>query len=566
MARRSPNIEAQELMTRLIADHNAQTITFVQSRVTAELLYRYARDALAEIDPRLREAIRSYRGGYLPEDRRAIEKLLFNGQLMGVVTTNALELGIDIGSLDASILVGYPGTIASAWQQAGRAGRRSDESLAVLIAREQPIDQYLVHHPEYFFAQNVERAVIDPENPFILYPHLRCALQELPLTGRDAELFGKHTGGVVEILADEGQAKEIKGAWYWRGPTAPALDVGLRTTDDNNYVIQRTDDDQVIGQIDEWGAFSMLHDEAIYMHEGATYFVERLDLGERVAYVRGGDYDYYTMSVDRTEIKLLDVPEEPPLATQWRASQAGYGPVEVTSLVYMFRKIKFYQQDSIGFGNLDLPAQILDTTAVWVVPNREALRRVRSFHRDPAEALYGISNAVLGVLPLYVICDRSDVGATVNSSNLASPAIFIYDRYPGGLGFARKCYDLLEEIFTAALKLIEECPCTSGCPSCVGAALPIEQPTAEDIETRGLVPDKEAAICLLHDMLELEPYAPALPPGYAVPAPTVLQSPERRGGGGEEAVVPLPITPLPEHIARKIRTQLHDLQARRRHG
>ena len=562
MARRSPNIEAQRLMTSLIADENVQTITFARARVTAELLYRYVQDALRERDPRLAEAIRPYRGGYLPEDRRAIEKLLFEGELMGVTSTNALELGIDIGSLDASLIVGYPGSIASTWQEAGRAGRGSEESLAVLIANNRPIDQYLMHHPEYFFGQNPERAVIDPENPFILYRHLRCAMQELPLTGRDTELFGENIGGIMEILAEEGQAKEIKGAWYWTGPSAPALDVNLRNADDHNYVIQDiTDESQVIGQIDEWGAFSMLHNEAIYLHGGQTYMVEKLDLEQRIAYVRSGDFDYYTVAVDRTDIRLLDVPEEPPVEQPWRISQVGYGPVEVTSLVYMFRKIKFYQQDSIGFGNLDLPAQTLDTMAMWIVPPREALRRIRSYHRDPAEALLGVANALGGVLGLHVICESSDVGTTIDTSNLLSPAIFIYDRYPGGLGFARKCYDLVEEILTATLELIEECPCENGCPSCVGSPLPRFQPSAEDIDSRGQVPDKEAARCLLHDMLEREPYEPPLPPGYAeqaepaaVPAATdVVAGPA------------LEIKPLPEYVARKIRSQIHDLQPRRRH-
>ncbi len=562
MARRSPNIEAQRLMTSLIADENVQTITFARARVTAELLYRYVQDALRERDPRLAETIRPYRGGYLPEDRRAIERLLFEGELMGVTCTNALELGIDIGSLDASLIVGYPGSIASTWQEAGRAGRGSEESLAVLIAANRPIDQYLMHHPEYFFGQNPERAVVDSDNPFILYRHLRCALQELPLTGADGELFGENTGGIIEILAEEGQTREVKGAWYWTGPSAPAIDVNLRNTDDNNYVIQDlSNENQVIGQIDEWGAFSMLHNEAIYLHGGQTYMVEELNLAQRIAYVRSGDFDYYTMAVDRTDIRLLDVPEEPPIEKSWRISPVGYGPVEVTSLVYMFRKIKFYQQDSIGFGNLDLPAQTLDTMAMWIIPPREVLRRIRSFHRDPAEALLGVANALAGVLGLYVICESSDVGTTIDTSNLLSPAIFIYDRYPGGLGFARRCYDLVEDIFAATLQLIEECPCQQGCPSCVGSPLPRFQPSAEDIDTRGQVPDKEAARCLLHDMLQREPYQPPVPAGYAEAAQPVAAAADTGAVSGP----PLEIKPLPEYVARKIRSQIHDLQQRRRH-
>ena len=305
----------------------------------------------------------------------------------------------------------------------------------------------------------------------------------------------------------------------------------------------------------------MLHNEAIYLHGGQTYMVEELNLAQRVAYVRSGDFDYYTMAVDRTDIRLLDVPEEPPIEKSWRISPVGYGPVEVTSLVYMFRKIKFYQQDSIGFGNLDLPAQTLDTMAMWIIPPREVLRRIRSFHRDPAEALLGVANALGGVLGLYVICESSDVGTTIDTSNLLSPAIFIYDRYPGGLGFARRCYDSVEDIFTATLQLIEECPCQQGCPSCVGSPLPRFQPSAEDIDTRGQVPDKEAARCLLHDMLEREPYQPPVPAGYAEEAQAVAPAADTGAVSGP----PLEIKPLPEYVARKIRSQIHDLQQRRRH-
>jgi len=573
MARRSPATEATQLMSDLISEFDVQTISFVRARTSAELLYRYVQEELTSRGHRPADTVSPYRGGYLPEERRAIEKRLFSGELMGVTTTNALELGIDIGSLDAALLVGYPGSIASAWQQAGRAGRGSEEALVALIAREAPVDQYLAHHPEYFFGQSPENAVIDHGNPFILYRHMRCALQELPVTGDDAELFGKHTGGVIEILADLGEAVERGGRWYWNGPRAPALDVNLRNADDNNYIIQDVGkDNQVIGMIDEWGAFSQLHPEAIYIQTGETYFVENLDLSQRIAYVRQGNFDYYTVSVDRTDIRLLDVDDDPAIQKQWHDNLVGFGPAEVTSIIYMFRKVKFGESDSIGFGTIDLPPVELDTVVMWLAPAPDARQRVRRFHRDPAEGLLGISNAVVGVLPLWVMCDPGDVGSVVDSSNLHAPALFIYDGYPGGLGFARKTYDRIEEIVQAALEVIESCDCEGGCPSCVGAPLPPLYAQREDIDTRGKVPDKEAAICMLHDILGLEPYEPKLPPGYAEqeapaaeepaarPPESVAAAPQR-----PERVAPLDLNPLPEHIDRRIRQQLGTRQQRRSH-
>ncbi len=557
--RRSYNAEARWLMTALIAEANAQTIAFVRTRLGAELLYRYTREALAQISPRYCEALRPYRGGYLAEERREIERLLFSQQLMGVTSTNALELGIDVGSLDAALIVGYPGSIASTWQEAGRAGRGAEESLAMLIARETPIDQYLMRHPEYFFGQSPERAIIDPENPFVLFRHLRCALQELPITGEDEALFGRFLGGVLEILEQEGQARNVKGRWYWTGPPAPAREVSLRNSDDDNFVIQDVTTGKVVGEIDVWGAYTMLHPEAIYMHEGATYFCERLYLQEKVAYVRPGDFDYYTMAESDTTVRVLDLPDDPAVEKTWRVSAMGFGPVEVTSLVHMFRKTKFHSLDSLGWGTLNLPPVTLDTVACWLTPPPLALARVRQFRRDPFEGMLGISNAVKGVLPLEVLCEPSDVGAAVDSSNFGMPTLFVYDRYPGGLGFARKCYDLVEEVMSEALRLVEECPCEYGCPSCVGSPEP--PGTREEPGPARPLPDKEAALCLLHDLLQREPYQPTLgskPPGPAVPeAPVPL---ETRPPTPARAVE---IRSLPEHIAEKIRAQLRAARARR---
>lgn len=557
LGRRSANVEAQRLMCELIERHRVQTIAFVRARTTAELLYRYVQEELQRRSGRLRDAVRAYRGGYLPGERREIERRLFAGELMGVTSTNALELGIDIGSLDACLMVGYPGTIAATWQQAGRAGRSQDDSVAILIARQDPIDQYLMRHPEYFFAQPHERAVIDHHNPYILYGHVRCAVKELPVTGDDAELFGPHLGGIIRLLEEDRQVQQIHGRWHWRGPAYPAGDVNLRSMDEHNYVIQEEDSGKVIGEMDQWGAFSLLHTEAVYLHDGETYFVEELNLTERIAHVRRKDVDYFTMSVDRTSIQLLDIPEEPRVTRPWRISEVGLGPALVTNIVYMFRKLKFYESDSIGFGNLDLPPLELETVAFWLAPPRHVLEKVRLYGRRPEDGLLGIANAMSGVLPAHVMCDPSDVGSVVDSSNLATPAVFIYDRFPGGVGYAEKLYEIVEDVVASALDLIRACGCEEGCPSCVGSPLPHFEPAGADIETRGKVPDKEAARCILHDLLELEPYEPRAPgDAYARRRRDAEAAPPPPAAEPPRPPTPLAVTPLPEAVEAKLRRRL----------
>lgn len=557
LGRRSANVEAQRLMCELIERHRVQTIAFVRARTTAELLYRYVAEELQRRSGRLRDVVRAYRGGYLPSERREIERRLFAGELMGVTSTNALELGIDIGSLDACLMVGYPGTIAAAWQQAGRAGRSQDDSVAILIARQDPIDQYLMRHPEYFFAQPHERAVIDHQNPYILYGHVRCAVKELPVTGDDAEAFGPHLGGLIRLLEEDRQVQQIQGRWHWRGSAYPAGDVNLRTMDEHNYVIQDEDSGKVIGEMDEWGAFSLLHTEAVYLHDGETYFVEQLNLTERIAHVRRKDVDYFTMSVDRTSIQLLDIPEEPRVTRPWRISEVGLGPALVTNIVYMFRKLKFYESDSIGYGNLDLPPLELETVAFWLAPPRHVLEKVRLYGRRPEDGLLGIANAMSGVLPAHVMCDPSDVGSVVDSGNLATPAVFIYDRFPGGVGYAEKLFEIVEDVVASALELIRACGCEEGCPSCVGSPLPHFEPAGADIESRGKVPDKEAARCILHDLLELEPYEPRAPgDAYArrrLDAEAALPPPTAEP---PRPPTPLELAPLPESIEAKLRRRL----------
>ena len=556
MERRSPNAEAQRLMCELIKD-GTQTITFVRARVLAELIYRYCQDQLTEEAPRLRDKIRAYRGGYIAEERREIERQLFNGELLGVISTNALELGIDIGSLDACIIVGYPGTIASTWQQAGRAGRGEEEALAILIAHNSPIDQYLMQRPGYFFGRSPEHAITDPENPHILAGHLACAVNELPMAPGELRDFGEFTPAVLELLEEDGHVRRVRNRWYWKGAFYPAARVPLRNIDENNYTIHDVTDPakpQVIGQLDEFSAYTLLHPQAVYMHNAETYFVQDLDLKQKTARVTRENLDYYTQAVSRTDI----VVNETEMEKTWRIAPMAFGDVTVTTLVYMFRKIKFFGRDSIGFGNLDLPPLSLDTVAMWLMPPRQVLHRVSEYQRVPGDGLLGIANVMGEVLPLFAMCDPMDIGTVVDSKNTGTPSIFIFDRISGGVGFAERCYEMIEEVMQASLTLIQECGCEEGCPSCVGSPIPPFAQHDPDGSTRDCIPDKEAALMILHDLLELEPYIPKAP------------SAERQrlielGLAGaaietEPEAPPLEIKRLPESVERKIRRRIARLR------
>jgi len=498
MERRSSNVEGHWLMAKLIAE-GFQTIAFGRARVVAELIYKYARDTLAHIRPEYAEKIRPYRGGYLPEERRDIERQLFSGELMGVASTNALELGIDVGSLDAAVIVGFPGTIASTWQQAGRAGRASDESLAVLVGYNDPIDQYLMRHGEYFFRQSPENAVIDPENRYILSKHLRCAAFELPLSEADARRFGKMTRPILELLEEFGQLKELDGRHYWSSADFPARDVSLRTISDDTYaIVDVKNDNSVIGVVDGVSALELVYPEAIYLHEGETYFVRELDLEQKVAYVERQEVDYYTQPVLESSIRVTEQKRE----KNWRGNRVFFGDATVTWMTAAFKKIKFYQLDSIGWCNLDLPALHLDTAAMWLVPDKGVMNELRARGRNPVEGLVGIRNMAISVLPLFSMCDRRDIGGIVDSSNTGSPTMFLYDRYQGGLGFVETGYHVVDELLRGCLELVSECDCEDGCPSCVG--LPVLRPAIQqDPDAQGgwPIPDKESARLLLEAML-----------------------------------------------------------------
>lgn len=548
--RRSNTVEAEALMTELIRGQ-VQTITFCRARVIAELLGRHVRERLARRHAGLAERVRSYRGGYLAEERREIERQLFEGELLGVTTTNALELGIDIGGLDACLILGYPGSVSSTLQQAGRAGRGHEEALILLVAADSPIDQYLMSHPEYLFGQSPEHAIIDRKNMHILLGHLRCAVAELPIRDDECETLGDYAPAVLDLLAENGQVRHQPGIWFWTGSGYPSREIGLRSSSEDVYNICLLPDGQVIGTVDGISAFSLVHTGAIYLQHGETYHVERLDLNEKNAYVKEIETDYYTNVVDETKIRLDQVDEE----ETWHEGQVGFGDATVTIFTLMYRKVKFHGHDVLGYGGLDLPPQPLETAASWLTPPMAALHRVRDFGRMPAEGLLGMANALVAIVPLYVLCDGQDIGCVVDSTNFGTPSLFIYDRYPGGLGFALKAYDLRQEILEACVYLIHNCPCESGCPSCVGWGPRSYVHYDAEGDARERIPDKEAALIILHHILGLEPYVPR-----------AMSDEERARRGVGATVAESPIKRLPEHVEQKLRRRIKGLGKRADRG
>ncbi len=496
--RASTSAEAERILVGLMR-RGAQSIVFTKSRVSAELIFRYARERLERDKDGLAEKLSPYRGGYLPEERRAIERRLFDGELRGVISTNALELGIDVGSLDAAVLVGFPNTIASTWQQAGRAGRSRHPALAVVVAYDDPIDQYLMRHPEHFFRQTPESAVLDPENPYVLASHLACAAYELPLSPDDEALFGSRAPQIAALLEEDGSMKSLDGLRYWSSADYPAGKVSLRTISDDTFtILDQGAENAVLATVDAISAPELVYPEAIYLHEGDTYFVRELDLKQKIAYVERREVDYYTQPVLDTRLKLLESRE----TRRWNECEVGLGTADVSWATVAMKKIRFRSLDAIGYHPLDLPRQNLETVALWIRPEESVRASVRVQGRNPAEGMSGLRNLLITLLPLHVMCDRPDLGGILDSGNLGQQAIFLYDRYPGGLGYAERGYALVDELIGAARRMVEDCPCEMGCPSCVG--LPILRPAQQqdyDLHGGWPIPSKGATVALLRRML-----------------------------------------------------------------
>jgi DEAD/DEAH box helicase domain-containing protein len=500
-----------------------QLIVFAQSRLSTEVLTTYLKDAFAG-PPGTADLVRGYRGGYLPLRRREIEHGLRTGAVRCVVSTNALELGIDIGALDVAVMAGYPGTIAGTWQRAGRAGRRSGRSAAVLVASSAPLDQFVARHPDFFFDRSPEHALVNPDNLHILLDHVKCAAFELPFGDRDT--FGTmNVQDVLSVLAEDGFVHKTEGQWQWTQESYPADAVSLRSVSSDNFVVvDVTRDEQVIGETDFTSGPSTLHEQAIYIVEGRLYQVERFDFDGRKAFVREVECDYYTTAITYTKVTILDTFEglgahsapaagtdasmlaaglepdgrgEPPADARiavrpFSTRPAGiatpaHGEVHVVSRVVGFKKIKFYTNENVGSGELDLPEQQMHTTAYWLTVPQSALASLPYASADRRDGVLGLAYAMHHVAPLLLMCDTHDLGLSVDGASLegatrlggvrrgaapaelaAEPVIFLYDNYPGGIGLSEPLFGMHDALIAQTRELIDGCPCTSGCPSCVG--------------------------------------------------------------------------------------------------
>ena len=463
--RRSATTEATFLFTKLVA-RGVRTLAFARTRRVAELIYMYSRESFERTIPELGRRISPYRAGYLAEDRRRIERGLIDGELLGVCATNALELGVDIGDLDATILTGYPGTIASAWQQAGRSGRRGEGSLTVMIGQANPLDQYFMRNPSDFFDKAHEHALVSPSNPYILEPHLLCAAYEWPLANLDLKLFGEGMKEIVERLETEGALREMRGRWHVSPEIDyPAEGVNIRSASRSNYQVVVEGTGRVIETVDEATAFSQVHPGAVYLHQGESFLVTDLNLDAGLAFARPTDVDYYTQTNHTTDIRIVQVEEEK------RAAGVGVyrGWVEVSNTIWGFKKKKRITEEFLDEEILDLPSQVYHTQALWFDIPQSAQDRIMNDHVDFPGGLHAAEHAAIGLLPMFAMCDRADIGglSTPMHMDTARPQIFIYDGHPGGVGITEKGFELIRELWRATLDTLEGCPCEYGCPSCI---------------------------------------------------------------------------------------------------
>jgi DEAD/DEAH box helicase domain-containing protein len=464
-ARRSAHWESTNLFTELVLQ-GSRTLTFTRTRRLTELIYIYTKQRLLETSYQLSRLVMPYRGGYMPEDRRRIEQELFGGKLLGVVATNALELGIDSGGLEATILDGYPGSISSTWQQAGRSGRSQGESLSFLVAWDNPLDQYFMRHPSDFFQKGFEYVLVNPDNPYILKEHLLCAAWERPLDGTDAAIFGGDFIKERDALAEEGQLRERRNRWYLAPSISyPAQKINIRSSSGEDYAVVDVSTGSLMETVESSVAFFQVHPGAVYLHQGDSYLISKLDLTNHVAYAEPTRANYYTETKEIHDLHVLKV----------RATKSvgpvnvSVGDVEVTIDVVGFKKYRQFSEEVIGEEPLDLPTITFPTVALWFDIPPRAIARIAEKGRDFAGGLHAAEHAAIGILPLFALCDRNDIGgvSTPLHPDTGRAQVFIYDAYPGGIGIAEKGYDMITELWEATLKVITECPCDDGCPSCV---------------------------------------------------------------------------------------------------
>jgi DEAD/DEAH box helicase domain-containing protein len=459
-ARESSNKETARVLAALV-ENDFRAIAFTRSRKGAELVAASARSSLPD---RLASTVRPYRGGFLAAERREIEQQLFGGQLRGVAATNALELGIDVGTLDACILNGFPGTIASMWQQAGRAGRARQRSLAVLVAGEDALDQWFAAHPTELFSRSPEPAVVNPSNPFVLDPHVACAAFEQPLTHDDEAYWGDDLDEAVARLVRDDVLRLRNGRAVYARPERPASRVGLRTGTNEEYRIVSSEG-HLIGTVDRSRAFSSVHPGAVYLHQGQHYRVDSLDLEDRAAWVVPVDPSEITQARTDTDIRILDEEQ----ATSVGRARLAVGAVEVTERVTGYRRKDLRTGEVLGDEELDLPPSVLETRAFWYTVDEAVLVDARLLPAQVPGTLHAAEHAGIGMLPLFTICDRWDVGgvSTAFQVDTGLPTIVLYDGYPGGAGLAELGFAAAERHLAATLEAIEACPCAAGCPSCV---------------------------------------------------------------------------------------------------
>jgi DEAD/DEAH box helicase domain-containing protein len=505
--RKSALIAARDIALSFLGK-GLQTIVFAPSRLQTEVLLTYLKEAL-ETRPGSEGVIRGYRGGYLPLRRREIERGLRDGSVLGVVSTNALELGIDIGSLDVAILLGYPGSVSSSWQQAGRAGRRSSMSVAVMVANSTPLNQYIAKNPDYFFEAAFEQARINPDNLQILLSHVKCAAFELPF-GAGESFGGEDLPEILRYLEEERLLHRSGDFWHWTSESYPADAVSLRSVSSDNFVVQDiTDVPRIIAEVDFQSAPTMVHEKAVYILEGKTYFVERYDHKERRAHVREAEVDYFTDAITNAKVTILDRFEEASSKNVLRA----HGEVHITSQIVGFKKIKFHTGENVGSGELQMPENEMHTTSYWLTIPKEIAASLPYSREERRDGVVALSTTLSQLACLFLLCDRHDIGVAVGDHGQGEarierglrrrvdPAkearsadddelqIFLYDNYPGGIGLAEPLFHLHERLLLESRTLISGCHCREGCPSCVGPA--------GEAGTRG----KEVALKLLETIL-----------------------------------------------------------------
>ncbi|MEU8460597.1 DEAD/DEAH box helicase [Streptomyces sp. NPDC029003] len=462
--RRTATAETADLLTDLVVQ-GVRTVAFVRSRRGAELISVIAKERLAEVDRSLPGRVAAYRGGYLPEERRALEAALHSGDLLGLAATTALELGIDVSGLDAVLITGYPGTRASLWQQAGRAGRAGQGALAVLIARDDPLDTYLVHHPEALFRRPVEATVLDPDNPYVLAPHLCAAASEIPLTEPDLDLFGPSARELLPQLEAAKLLRRRATAWHWTRRERACDLADIRGGGGRPVQIVEAATGRLLGTVDESASHTAVHDGAVHLHQGRTYLVKHLDLEDSVALVEEASPPFSTTARDTTSIAILETETEIP----WGAARLCFGSVEVTNQVVSYLRRKLITGEVLGEAKLDLPPRTLRTRAVWWTVTEDQLDEARINPEILGGALHAAEHASIGLLPLFATCDRWDIGGVsvpLHPDTLL-PTVFVYDGHPGGAGFAERGFHTARAWLTATRDAIAACECEAGCPSCI---------------------------------------------------------------------------------------------------